>query len=81
MELLKFRMKVPPAPPPRDPDAPKFGLYPLGEEILMSAPAFEVIVYMLRNGTPEDREELAAVLKRMRDAPFRGAVPVGMAVE
>lgn len=70
MELLKFRMKVPPSPPPPRGAAPKFGLYPLGEEVLMSAPAFEVIVYMLRHGSPDEREELSGILRKMYDAPF-----------
>ena len=40
----------------------------------MSIPAFEVIVHMLMNGTPEERQELSSVLRRMYNSPFVGTV-------
>jgi len=76
MSLLKFRPKTPVLPPrataagtPAGP-AVKYGLYPVGDEVLMSIPAFEVIVHMLMNGSPEEQQELSAVLRRMYNSPF-----------
>jgi hypothetical protein len=75
MSLLKFRPKIP-LLPPRATGTPtavvKYGLYPVGDEVLMSIPAFEVIVHMLINGTSEERVELSTVLRRMYNASFVG---------
>ena len=54
--------------------AVKYGLYPVGDEVLMSIPAFEVIVHMLASGSPEERQELSAVLRRMYNSPFVGTL-------
>jgi hypothetical protein len=78
MSLLKFRPKTPVLPPragaPPPGPAVKYGLYPVGDEVLMSIPAFEVIVHMLMNGTPEERQELSTVLRRMYNSPFVGTL-------
>lgn len=66
--LLKFRPKTPVTPSP--PAARiKYGLYPVGDEVLMSMPTFEVILHVLVNA-PQDGRELAAQLRRMYDASF-----------
>lgn len=72
MSLLKFRPKIP-LPPTKPPVMTriKYGLYPVGEEVLMSMPTFEVIVHVLTNTNDEGRE-LALQLKRMYDSSFVG---------
>jgi hypothetical protein len=72
MSLLKFRPKTP-LPPTKPPATAriKYGLYPVGDEVLMSMPTFEVIVHVLSNTTDEGRE-LAQQLRRMYDSPFVG---------
>ncbi len=73
MSLLKFRPRTP-TTPPRPPGAAKYGLYPLGEDVLMSTPTFEVVLHLLANGTHEDRQELCSTLQRMYQAPFSGVL-------
>jgi len=72
MSLLKFRPKetLPPTKPPATVRI-KYGLYPVGDEVLMSMPTFEVIVHVLSNTTDEGRE-LALQLRRMYDSSFVG---------
>jgi hypothetical protein len=73
MSLLKFRPKTP-LPPTTTPPAMvriKYGLYPVGDEVLMSMPTFEVIVHVLTKTTDEGRE-LAAQLRRMYESSFVG---------
>jgi hypothetical protein len=69
--LLRFRPKTPPVPPPPT-ERVKYGLYPVGDEVMMSKPTFEVIVHVLVNGSPEDRREVATTLRRMYDSSFVG---------
>lgn len=66
--LLKFRPKTPAAPEPPA-ETIKYGIYTLGgEDVIMSVPTLDVILYQLRQGTPAEQQELAAVLQRMVDA-------------
>jgi hypothetical protein len=75
MELLKFRTKIP--PPTVDGPPVKYGLYPFGDEVLMSVPTFDIILHVLAQGTPEDCEELAICLQRMYRSPFAGLLGQG----
>jgi hypothetical protein len=69
--LLKFRPKTLPEPPALQPPIRvKYGLYPMGEEVLVSQPTFEVILHILTNGSPEESKELASVLRLMYNSPF-----------
>lgn len=71
LTLLKFRTQTSPAPPPV---GRKYGLWPIGEDVIMSTPTFEVVVHVLSHGTAADREELSAVLQRMYQSPFAGVL-------
>ena len=49
----------------------RYSLVPLGaEDVILSVPTFEVVLYVLANGSEEDRKELAVVLRRMYQGPF-----------
>ena len=60
------------APPPEAsmPPVPKIGLYPLGEDILMSRALYQIILLALERGAEADRARVAEMMRLAELAPY-----------
>ena len=48
----------------------KLGLYPLSEDVIISLPLYHLIVAVLTEGTPEDQQKVAEMMRLAFTAPF-----------
>jgi hypothetical protein len=48
----------------------KLGLYPLAEDVIISLPLYHLIVTVLTEGSPEDQQKVAEMMRLAFTAPF-----------
>lgn len=48
----------------------KLGLYPLAEDVIISLPLYYLIIKVLTEGSPSEREKVAEMMRLAYSAPF-----------
>lgn len=68
-ELLEQVEKREPSGPQPNPNR-KLGLYPLGDDVIISTPLYYLIVTVLEHGSAADQAKVAEMMRTAYAAPF-----------